>query len=301
MMKIFLAGSKGQLGRALLRQATDSFDILPMDLPELDIQDRNQLDTVFADFGPAMVINAAAYTNVDQAETEKELAFAINRDAVANLAALCHRMAIPLIHISTDFVFNGQKCSPYLENDPIDPVSVYGKSKAAGEKAIRSRLKTHIIIRTAWLYGVDGRNFVKTMLRLSQEKEIISVVADQCGCPTSAFDLAGAIWMLARQFANTGKLAWGTYHYCGRGQTTWHGFTQTILEMAAVHLPVKTTMVKPVTTAQYPTPAARPAYSVLDCNLIAQRFGIKPPPWQESLLRVIAELMDKDRQGAFSR
>jgi dTDP-4-dehydrorhamnose reductase len=299
-MNILLTGSKGQLGRALLRAVSNNFTLLPLDLPELNITDQEQLSKVFFSFGPSIVINAAAYTNVDQAETEKRLAFAANRDGPANLATLCQKMQIPLIHVSTDFVFDGRKQTPYREEDQPNPISVYGQSKADGEAAIRSCLKRHIIIRTAWLYSQDGHNFVKTMLRLGKEKGTIAVVADQYGSPTSAADLAQAIWMMINRFVDKGELAWGIYHFCGSGKTTWHGFAQTILEIAARCGKIKTVRVKPIATAEYPTPAARPTYSVLDCSLISQRFGIMPPPWQESLARTVAEIMQQERRMASS-
>lgn len=193
-MKILVIGSKGQLGHELLIQGNNSgYEILPADLPELDITDKTQVKHWLEKFRPSFVVNSAAYTNVDKAETEIDLAFAVNRDGPANLAEICALFKVPLIHISTDFVFDGKKKSPYIESDPASPLSIYGKSKQEGDNEVRARLKNHIILRTAWLYGVHGHNFVKTMLRLGKEKEVINVVADQFGSPTSAADLAAAV------------------------------------------------------------------------------------------------------------
>ncbi|MCG2757431.1 MAG: dTDP-4-dehydrorhamnose reductase, partial [Desulfobacteraceae bacterium] len=222
-MKILVIGSKGQLGHELLIQGNNSgYEILPADLPDLDITDKTQVKHRLEKSQPSLVVNAAAYTNVDKAETEQNLAFAVNRDGPANLAEICALFKVPLIHISTDFVFDGKKSSPYIESDPASPLSIYGKSKQEGENEVRSRLKKHIILRTAWLYGVHGQNFVKTMLRLGKEKEVINVVADQFGSPTSATDLAAAVLQIISRIKYSGDINWGTYHYCGHGITTWH-------------------------------------------------------------------------------
>lgn len=285
-MKILVTGSKGQLGTELILQGRNfGFEIIGADLPELDITDINQTRAAVSDSQAFLVINAAAYTAVDKAETEPELAFAVNRDGPANLAESCAGADIPLIHISTDFVFDGKKRTPYLEADALSPVSVYGKSKAAGEDAVRERIKQHIILRTSWLYSVHGYNFVKTMLRLGSEKEVIRVVADQYGCPTSAADLAEAVLRIAAQLRESGEIQWGTYHYCGAGITTWHGFAEAIFELAG-----KTTAAEPIPTAEYPTPAQRPAFSALDCTRIQENFGIGPRPWKKSLKEVVEKL-----------
>ena len=293
-MKIFVTGSKGQLGHELLIQGNNlGYEILPVDLPELDITDKTQVKHRLKKFQPSLVVNAAAYTNVDKAETEQNLAFAVNRDGPANLAGACAKFEIPLIHISTDFIFDGKKSSPYLETDQVSPLSIYGKSKQEGENEVRSRLKKHIILRTAWLYGVHGQNFVKTMLRLGREKEVISVVADQFGSPTSAADLANAVLQITYRIKYSGDINWGTYNYCGLGITTWHVFAEEILNLAKHYIPIKTKNVKPISTAEYPTRAIRPCFSALDCNLIKKNFGIKIKPWQDSLETVIRQLCQK--------
>ena len=212
------------------------------------------------------VINAAAYTAVDRAESGSEAAFAVNREGPAHLADRCRKRGIPLIHVSTDYVFDGEKGKPYVEEDPIAPLGVYGKSKAAGEAEVRQRLPEHIIVRTAWLVGVHGHNFVKNMLRLGRERETLKVVSDQQGCPTFAADLADAILVMAKQAEIRKLVPWGTYHYCGRGETTWHGFAEAIFEIAGQYEKFALKNLLPISTAEYPTPVKRPANSVLDCT-----------------------------------
>ena len=237
-----------------------------------------------------MVINAAAYTAVDRAESEPNIAFMVNRDSPANLAAACADAGIPLVHISTDYVFDGQKPNPYIESDRVSPLGVYGKSKAAGESEIRAHLKEHIILRTAWVYGNHGHNFVKTMLRLGKVREMLRVVNDQVGCPTYAADIAETILRLASIYCEENSISWGTYHYCGKGITTWHGFAQTIFEIAKNYDSFDLKKIVPITTEEYPLPAKRPANSALDCESISNKFGIYPKPWQDSLLAMIKQL-----------
>ncbi len=292
-MKILVTGSEGQLGWELLRQGDKlGFEMFPADLPELDITRSDQVNQLLKRCKPSLLINAAAYTNVDRAETDKALAFAVNRDGAAVLARQCRIEKIPLIHVSTDFVFDGLKKLPYLESDPIAPVGVYGQSKAAGEDQVRLQSETHIIVRTAWLYGVHGHNFVKTMLRLAKAKETLRVVADQYGCPTSAFDLAEALLTMAQRIRDDAEITCGTFHFCGKGVTTWFDFTKAIVKIAELYSPVKTAHVIPITMAEYPTDAARPLYSALDCGLIEKRFGIIPKPWQESLQITIDRIFE---------
>lgn len=291
-MKILVTGADGQLGWELIRQAGSfGIEVKPSVRSELDITDRNQTGSGLSDSVPDMVINAAAYTKVDQAETDQENAFAVNQKGPGNLAAFCSARNIPLIHISTDFVFDGEKQRPYIETDPVSPLSVYGKSKAAGEQAVRAGSDKHIIVRTSWLYGVHGDNFVKTMLRLGREREEIRVVADQHGSPTSAADLAGALLKIALHVRDHGDAEWGTYHYCGKGITTWSGFAEAAFSTAKIYGYGKTPRVEPITTSEYPTPARRPTFSSLDCSLVQRNFGISPLPWQDSLKDIISRIM----------
>jgi len=291
-MKILTYGESGQLGYELMRQGRAlRLDMHGVAYPQTDISEISRAASDFAGCRPDLVINAAAYTNVDGAETEPSLAMAINADGPANLARLCAENKIPLIHISTDYVFDGAQNSPYRETDPVSPLGVYGQSKAAGERAVRSALDAHIIIRTSWLYGLHGHNFVKTILKLAMEREEIRVVSDQYGSPTSAADLAAAVLSIADFVSRRRPVNWGTYHYCGLGVVSWHAFAKTILEIGRQYDRLKTVRVEPIKTAEYPAPAARPAYSALDCSLINQHFDISPKPWRDSLKLVIRKLL----------
>jgi len=288
MMRILVIGVGGQLGWELCSKGEEyGFDILSVDLPDFDITKPTTIKKTLDQSGISLIINAAAYTAVDQAEKEPDLAFKVNRDGPAYLASFCAEIGIPFIHISTDYVFDGNKKSPYLETDPVSPLGVYGRSKAAGEAEVRASLPEHIILRTAWLYDVHGHNFVKTMLRLGREKESLNIVADQYGCPTYATDLAEAILTISERLHKRHKLAWGTYHYCGKGVTTWHGFAKRIFELAKNFDSLVLKDIVPIKTEEYPTPAQRPANSALDCSLFIKNFGIRPRPWSESLADMV--------------
>ena len=291
-MRVLIIGANGQLGWELSRRgARQKFDIVALDLPDLDITDRSSVEKAVTQSGVSLVINAAAYTAVDKAESEPDQAFNVNATGSALLARSCAESDIPLIHISTDYVFDGNKGEPYRETDPVRPIGVYGRSKAAGEDEIRKCHSRHIILRTAWLYGINGHNFVKTMLRIGKVKEILNVVCDQRGCPTFAGDLAEAILVIADNIRDHGNLAWGTYHCCGNGSTTWHGFAEKIFELARKHDSFAVREVVPISTAEYPMPARRPVNSVLDCALLTETFGIRPKPWQRSLAEMIRCLL----------
>lgn len=294
-MKILITGSRGQLGTEILRQAQDmKFSYRGVDLPEWDITVRDQVEELAALYRPDIVINAAAYTQVDKAETEPDTARAVNADAALYIAETCLRRKVPLIHISTDFVFDGTKTGPYIEDDPVVPLSVYGASKAAGESHIRKCLDRHLIVRTSWLYGVYGNNFVKTMLRLASERETLRIVDDQRGCPTCAADLAAALLVMCRAVFGGSDVAWGTYHYCGEGVTSWYGLAKEAIQMASSRIPLRMKTIAPIPTEQYPTPAKRPAYSALNCEKIRKHFGIRPRPWRESLRETVdGILMEK--------
>jgi len=291
-MRILLAGCNGQLGRELCRLSEENeFHLLPLDLPEFDITDPKAVDEAVKKEKPSIVINAAAYTAVDMAESDPDTAFAVNRDGPVYLASSCAEAGIPLIHISTDYVFDGKKKRPYIESDPISPIGVYGRSKAEGEAGVRKKLDRYFIIRTSWLCSVHGKNFVKTILRLANEKEEIRVVSDQAGCPTFAPDLAEAILSIAFRYHNNKDVPWGIYHYCGRGETTWYDFAKQIVEFARKYQTIKTRSIIPIRTEDYPTPAVRPPYSVLDCSLIQKHLGIQPKPWKESLAETVKILL----------
>jgi dTDP-4-dehydrorhamnose reductase len=292
-MKLLVLGAAGQVGRELCRLAwPDGTTISAVDRAEVEIADRDAVFAAVERDRPDIVINAAAYTAVDRAESEPEAAWAANCTGPANLAAACGGAAIPLIHLSTDYVFDGTKPGPYREEDPVNPLGVYGKSKEAGDRAVREALPEHVILRTAWLYSAHGHNFVKTMLRLGEERPVLRVVADQTGSPTSAADVAGAIRAIVQQI-RSGNSRWGTYHFAGAGAVTWHGFAEAIFELAAPWRGPPP-LVEAIATAEYPTPARRPANSMLDCTRTGDAFGIVPRPWREALTEVIDELFENN-------
>ena len=284
----------GGLGTVKPRRAKRGFEVLALDRSDLDITDPVSVSREVNRPGVSLVVNAAGYTAVDEAESEPELAFAVNRDGPAYLASACEKVGIPLVHISTDYVFDGQKKGVYLVTDPVSPLSVYGKSKAAGEVEVRKYLREHFILRTGWVYGVHGHNFVKTMLRLGREREVVQVVTDQYGCPTYAADLAETILRIATQFLEGGQVHWGTYHYCGKGVTSWHGFAEEIFRLASGDSSLKVKRVEPVSTSEYPTKAKRPASSILDCSVLEHTFNIHPQPWAESLAQMLEMLFSAE-------
>jgi dTDP-4-dehydrorhamnose reductase len=290
-MKLLVLGAGGQVGRELCRIAWPAgYRIAASDRDGVDIAEAAAVAAAMARERPDIVINAAAYTAVDRAESERDAAWAGNRTGPANLAAACRDAGVPLVHLSTDYVFDGRKVGAYREDDPVNPIGVYGESKEAGDRAVREALPRHVILRTAWVYSIHGNNFVKTMLRLGAERTVLRVVADQIGSPTSAADIAAAIGAVVQQVA-AGNTAWGTYHFAGGGAVTWHGFAEAIFALAAPWRGPPP-LVEAITTAEYPTPARRPANSVLDCSRIGAAFGIVPRPWREALGEVISELYE---------
>ncbi|WP_051013519.1 dTDP-4-dehydrorhamnose reductase [Pararhodospirillum photometricum] len=288
-MKVLVLGTPGQLGHELMRASWPiGVSLAGVGHPDFDMSLEKDVLRVVAEYDPNLVINATAYTAVDKAEKEPELAFAVNRDGPRFLAQDCARRGIPVIHVSTDYVFDGTKDGWYVEEDPIAPLNVYGASKAAGELEIREIWHRHVILRTTWVYAAHGTNFVKKMLHLGAERETLSVVADQYGAPTAAADLAATITSVVAHIAQGGK-AWGTYHATGSGETTWHGFAEHIfqrLEQETGRRPI----LHAITTDNYPTPARRPKNSRLDCTKLKNNFDIVLPHWQKSLDRVIDEL-----------
>jgi dTDP-4-dehydrorhamnose reductase len=288
-MKVLVLGAGGQVGRELRRHSWPvDTKLTALDRGGLDIAKREAVVATIAGERPDIVVNAAAYTAVDRAETGRDAAWAANCAGPGHIAAACRDIGIPLIHISTDYVFDGTKSGPYREDDPVNPLGVYGASKEAGERVVREALHQHVILRTAWVYSAHGHNFVKAMLRLAAERQVLRVVADQTGSPTGAAEIAGAITRIA-QHIGAGKTAWGTYHFTGAGAVTWHGFAAAIFELAK-RWRGPPPRIEAITTADYPTPARRPANSVLDCSRIAAVFGITPRPWHDALAEVIAEL-----------
>lgn len=293
-MKILVTGCNGQVGRELVARGVNAgHEVRAYGHADLDIADERSVERLLGKSAADLVINAAAYTAVDRAEQEPEKALRVNRDGPAHLASACAGMGIPLLHISTDYVFDGAKSGSYREDDPVSPLGVYGRSKWEGEEAVRRLLPEHLILRVSWVFGIHGSNFVKTMLRLAREREELRVVADQQGCPTFAGDIADALLAIAGRIdspplekGGQGGF-WGAYHYCGAPAVTWHGFAQTIVERARAYEALKARRVVPIATADYPTPARRPANSVLDCNRIGECFGIQSRPWLDGLEAVL--------------
>jgi dTDP-4-dehydrorhamnose reductase len=283
-IRILVTGANGQVGWETIRKGyLSDFIILGFDRSTLDITHRESVVNIVAEHSPDLIINCAAYTAVDKAESEPEKAFAVNQHAPALLADECSKFNIPLIHLSTDYVFNGEGNTPYNETDPVSPIGIYGKSKESGEQEVRTRLDRHIILRTSWVYGIHGNNYVKTMLRLGQEREILRIVNDQWGCPTYAGDIADALLIIIRKIFNGTFNSWGTYNCCGSTPLTWYDFTAQIFSMAKDIYSLKVNDIIPIPTDQFPTLAKRPAYSVLDCQKLYSTFGIKLPKLAESL------------------
>ncbi|MEH1927661.1 MAG: dTDP-4-dehydrorhamnose reductase [Nostoc sp.] len=286
---ILLIGNNGQLGKELQQILPDYGNIISIARPTLDLAQPDTLRNVIRSKQPQIIINAAAYTAVDKAESEAELASAINATAPLILAQESQKLGAFLIHISTDYVFDGNGCRPYQETYTTNPLSVYGKTKLAGEEAIRETCAHHLILRTAWVYGIFGKsNFVKTMLRLGAERQELRVVADQIGSPTWAQDIATVIAEMIPQL--TPKIS-GTYHYTNSGVASWYDFAVAIFEEAQqLGFPLKVEHIVPITTAEYPTPARRPAYSVLACEKISAILGTYPPHWRQRLRQMLTDL-----------
>jgi len=289
-MKILLAGGSGQLAQELQPILLSVGEVIAVDRTRLDLSQPESIRQAMADIQPDLVVNAGAYTAVDKAESEPELARAVNGIAPGILAEECEKLGASLIHFSTDYVFDGSKSSAYLETDSTNPLGIYGESKLAGEEAIRKAGNRHIIIRTAWVYGNCGKgNFVKTMLRLGKEREEIRVVADQIGSPSWTADLAAAT---AHIMPAIGLEDFGTYHYTNSGVCSWYDFAIAIFEEAEkLGFPLKVQRVIPITTVEYPTPAKRPAFSVLSTVKISALLGTYPPHWRQGLRQMLAREM----------
>jgi dTDP-4-dehydrorhamnose reductase len=280
MQKILVTGKDGQLGNELQIAASlfIGYEFIYTDIPELDITNTRLVDDFFAEHKPAVCINAAAYTAVDKAETEKEIALKVNAEAVKNLAEACRRFDARFIHVSTDYVFDGLATAPYKENDQTNPVNYYGYTKLKGEQFALVECPSTVVIRTSWVYSTFGNNFVKTMLRLMKERESINVVSDQLGSPTYAADLAKAILDIVKSTENGLGDKAGVYHYSNAGIISWYDFAIAIKELSGSNCKVNA-----IPTSAYPTPAKRPAYSAFEKTKIEQTFEVSIPVWRDSL------------------
>lgn len=288
-MKVLITGAGGQVGWELQQTVSTDIEITALHRVELDIADQAAVMSVIKELQPDLVINAAAYTAVDKAEEEVDRAYKVNVEGAANIARAVEDCSARLIHISTDFVFDGTGTKPYLPGDKPKPSGVYGASKLQGERAVMAETSGRaVILRTAWVYSVHGSNFVKTMLRLMAEREELGVVDDQVGTPTWAKELAKTIWLIA------GKTDMqGTYHWTDDGKASWYDFALAIQEEAyGLGLLQKTIPIKPIKTEEYPTPARRPAYSVLDKTSTLEALDCKAPHWRESLIKMLIELKE---------
>jgi dTDP-4-dehydrorhamnose reductase len=285
-VKILLTGADGQVGWELQRSLALLGEVHATNRATLDLSDAGCIRRLMRELQPALVVNAAAYTAVDKAEIEEALAFAINVEAPAVLAAEAARLGAGLVHYSTDYVFDGSKQSAYVEDDPTNPLGVYGRSKLAGEQAVAAVGGRSLVLRTTWVYADRGRNFPLTMLRLARERSHLRVVADQWGAPTPARLLAELTAMVVGQLTAKPDNAWPQgeiFHASCAGQTNWHGFASKVINDDALRLTSNPPTIEAITTVEYPTPALRPANSVLDTRKLRARFGLRIPPWEEAL------------------
>lgn len=296
-MNILVTGAKGQLGSDLVPLLNEKgHGIIAPGSGELDITDLQAVKRAVNENRPEIIINCAAYTKVDMAEIERDRAFAVNSQGAANIAKAAKEAGAALIHISTDFVFDGLRSTPYSEGDGVNPLGAYGSSKLEGEEEVRAALDEHIIIRTSWLYGMEGGNFVKTILHLASEREALRIVYDQAGCPTWTRDLAGVIASFT-EAVHTGEV-FGTYHYSNEGVASWYDFATAIIEEAILRgATLRCGHIEPILTQEYPAPAKRPPYSVMDKGKVKKTLGIPIPHWRASLRSMLNALLGSDSEA----
>ena len=295
-MKVLVLGAGGQVGRELMAAGWPSgWDVQGRRREETDLCDPRAIVSAIATAAPHLVINAGAYTAVDRAESDRDLAFAVNATAPGVIGKAAAECSAAVIHYSTDYVFDGNRAGGWAESDPVRPLGVYGESKEAGERALRAANRRHVILRTSWVFAAHGQNFVRTMLRLGAERPELRVVDDQHGCPTAAAAIAAATVEIAHQIdAGLGK--WGTFHFAGRPPTTWHGFAAAIFE-GMERRTGRRPALSAIPTSAYPTPARRPANSVLDTAAIESTYGVAAPDWRDDLGRVLDALLGPDRKA----
>lgn len=288
-MKILVTGCTGQVGTELMKQGPDvGFEMFGFTSSELDITQQKGIEEVFAELKPDLVINAAAYTAVDKAESEPEKAYAVNEHGPKLLAIACNAADIPLFHISTDYVFDGTLDRPYTEEDEPNPQSVYGRSKLMGELAIKEHLEKHIILRTSWVFSETGNNFVKTMVRLAKDRDHLTVVDDQYGGPTSARGIALVLLEIAAQYLREGEVVWGTYNFSQSPYVSWYQFAQAIIKRATgIGLVRHSVDVAPIPSSEFPTRVSRPANSRLNTNALRLAYDVEDTDWASELDRII--------------
>jgi len=291
MIRLVVTGRSGQVATSLAERAAmhPGIDVITLGRPDLDLERPETVGPAIQAARPGIVVNAAAFTAVDKAESESGRAFSANRDGAGAAAAAAHALGVPFIQLSTDYVYPGDKPAPYVETDATGPLGVYGASKLAGEEAVKAAHASPVIFRTAWVYSPFGANFVKTMLRLGKERDVLRVVDDQRGNPTSAIDIADAILKVVPDLL-AGSGTGGTYHLCGEGSVTWCGFARHIFDAAASRGGARP-QIEAITTAEFPTPARRPANSMLDTSAFAARFGFRLRPWQDAVTETVERLL----------
>lgn len=296
-MRIAVTGKSGQVTSALQALKAPDIEVIAIGRPELDLLAHFMVGETIAKFKPDVVVSSAAYTAVDKAESDEAAAFAINRDGAGAIAAAAAELSVPVIHLSTDYVFDGDKPELYVESDPVGPVSVYGRSKLEGEYAVAAANENHVILRTAWVYSTFGHNFVKTMLRLAETRDELSVVSDQLGCPTSANDIAVAIVKIAARLSkDSSPDLRGVFHLAGSGETNWAEFARNILSILEEKTGRRVT-VRDIATADYPTAAKRPANSRLCCDKLKRLYGVSMPEWQVSTRAIVTKLLEEPKEA----
>ena len=293
-MKVLITGGQGQIAFALQRLKHETCEFIALNRQQCDISDIHAVRQAISKHQPQWVVNCAAYTKVDLAESEREQALAVNYQGTQHVAQICEQANIPLCHLSTDYVFNGEQNSPYSEEDEPIPCNYYGFSKLLGEQTVQQHCKKFIILRVASVFGSHGHNFVKTILGLAQTRETLQIVSDQICCPTSTLDIAETIATLIA--ANHTQPAWGIYHYCGTPAISWHGFAKSIIKIAACLTPLKVNRIAAIPATEYLTEAQRPRHSVLSCHKIQQQFPVSNALWLPRLQQLVPKLLEQNPQ-----
>ena len=288
LLRILISGQQGQVSQALQQHLQNMGELIVLGRDQLDLSQPESIRPVVRDIKPDLIINAAAHTAVDQAESEPDLAFAINATSPGVFAEEAAALGVPLIHYSTDYVFDGSKAGAWVEADTPNPLGVYGNSKLAGERAIAAAGGQHLILRTSWVYSLTGRNFLLTMQRLLQEREKLSIVADQIGAPTWAGTIAASTGALIERWRDGAPGAWGVYHLTASGETSWFGFAEAIGQQL-INSGKPCAALEPIASSAYPTPAARPLNSRLDCSLLQRQWGVSQADWHDALLECLAQ------------